>query len=109
MIASKKQRQEHNILAWMYGAILKGTHECFKHLMGKKEKTQMQTLTRMDKVVIEDYNHMTNNGWECALNETSTSIAKFFSKHQGPLLYIHLYFQILKENYIFTSFLPVRF
>ena len=102
MIASNKQRQEHNVLAWMYGAILKGTHECFKRLMGKKSKTEMPTLTRIDKVVIEDYNHMTKNGWKCALDETSTSIAKFFSKHHGPFLYIHLYFQILNSLIKFT-------
>ena len=34
----------------------------------------MQTLTRRDMVVIEDYNE--NNEWKCAVDETNTYIVK---------------------------------
>ena len=34
----------------------------------------MQTLTRRDMVVIEDYNE--NNEWNCAVDETNTYIVK---------------------------------
>ena len=104
-IALNKQRQKHNILALTYGAILKGTHQSFKSLMGENQKTQMQTLTGMDKVVIEDYDHMTNNGWKCVSDEMSTSIAKFFSRPWGPLLYIYLYFKILNSLLKCTHFI----
>jgi hypothetical protein len=40
----------------------------------------MQTLTRMDRVVIEDYYHMTIVDEKCDFDETNTSIVKFFSK-----------------------------
>ena len=44
-----------------------------------KPRTQMQTLTRMNKVVIEDYYHMTtmdeNVNWM-----KQTCIVKFYSK-----------------------------
>ena len=57
-IASNKQRQEHNNLATMRRAQLKGAHKHSKSLQIQKPWTQMQTLTRMNKAVIEDYYHM---------------------------------------------------
>ena len=47
-----------------------------------------------------------NNQWECVLDETSTSIVKFFLKPQGPLLYIYLYFK--KEKRKEKAFLNVH-
>ena len=59
IIVSSKQRQEHNNLATIQRANLKAAHERHKSLKFVKLRTQMQTLTRMSKVVIEDYHHMT--------------------------------------------------
>ena len=53
-----KQRQEHNILALICGEKLKGTMSTSRASC-VKSKTQMQILTRMDKVDIEDYYHVT--------------------------------------------------
>ena len=58
-IASNKQRQEHNNLATMRRAKLKGARKHSKSLQIQKPWTQMQTLTRMNKAVIKDYYHMT--------------------------------------------------
>ena len=68
MIASNKQRQRHNYLAAIQrGKKLYGAHELSKSLYFVKSRTQMRTLTRMDKVVKEDYYHMTlmdeNTNW----------------------------------------------
>ena len=49
-----KQRQEHKKLATLQSAKLKGAHECSMSLHFVTPRTQMQTLTRMDKVVIKD-------------------------------------------------------
>ena len=57
MIASSKQRQEHHYLATSHRSKLKGAHE--EPPICKKHKTHMRTPTRMDKVVIEDYYHVT--------------------------------------------------
>jgi hypothetical protein len=56
-ITSKKEK-EHNNLATIQGTKLMGTHECSKNFHFLKPTTQMQALTRMDKVVIKDYYHM---------------------------------------------------
>ena len=40
----------------------------------------MQTLTRMDKVVIKGLLPYDNNEWKCELKETNTSIVNFSSK-----------------------------
>ena len=58
-IPSNKQRQEHNNLVAIQKTKLKGAHECSKNLQFVKPRTQMQTLTKMDKVVIKDYYDMT--------------------------------------------------
>ena len=58
-IASNKQRQEHINLATIQRAYHKGAHDRFKNLLFVKPRTQMQTLTRMDKVLVKDYYHMT--------------------------------------------------
>jgi hypothetical protein len=55
-IASNKYRQKHNILATIQRAKLEGAYERSEGLHFKEPKTQMQTSTWMDKVVIEDYN-----------------------------------------------------
>ena len=39
----------------------------------------MQTPTRMDKVVIDNYYYMIDNGWKCEVDETSISNIKIFS------------------------------
>ena len=59
MITSNKQRQEHNNLATIRRQKFKGAYERSKSLQFIKHGTKMQTLTRMDKVVINDYYHMT--------------------------------------------------
>jgi hypothetical protein len=51
----------------------------------------MQTLTRTDKVVINNYHYMT------ILDETNTSIGKFYSRPYAPLLYIYLYVNFLES------------
>ena len=53
------QGQEHNNLTTILGEKLKGAHERSKSFQFVKPKIQMQTLTLMNKVVIEDYCHMT--------------------------------------------------
>jgi hypothetical protein len=55
MIALNKERQNHDNLAMFQRAKLKGAHEHSKSLQSIKSRTQMQTLTIMHKVVIEDY------------------------------------------------------
>ena len=62
-ITSNKENQEHNNLATIQGTKLMGAHECSKSLHFFKPKTQMQALTRMDKVVIKDYYHMSLIKW----------------------------------------------
>ena len=62
-------------------------------------RSQTQTLTRMDKVVIGDYYLMANNGWNHKLDETSTFVVNFFSKPYNPLLYNCLYFK--NSKYLF--------
>ena len=57
-MASNNKRQEHNNLATTGRAKLKGAYECSKSLQFVKPKTQMQTLARIDMVVIEGYHHM---------------------------------------------------
>ena len=47
-------------------------------------RTQMQTLTRMDKVVIEDLSPYANNEWKCELDETNTFIGKNSLKPRAP-------------------------
>ena len=60
MIASNIQRQKYSNLGTIWGAKVKGAYEHSKSLQFAKHlDTKMQTLTRMDKVVIEDYYHMT--------------------------------------------------
>ena len=54
-IASNEQRQEHNDLATTQRAILKEDHKRSKSPQFVKLRTQMQSLTRMDMVVIEGY------------------------------------------------------
>ena len=56
IITLDKPRQEHSNLAIIQRAKLKGAHKHSKSLLFV---TQMQILTRMDKIVIKDYNHMT--------------------------------------------------
>ena len=54
MIASNKERQDHNNRATIQSTKLKGAHECSKILQFVKCGTLLQTLTRMDKVVDEN-------------------------------------------------------
>ena len=56
---SNKQRQEHNSLALICGAKTQENPWALQEPHGYNPKSQMQTLTRLDKVVIEDYYHMT--------------------------------------------------
>ena len=63
-IASNKQKQEPTNLTLVCRAQLKEAHEHLKSLVDKKKnkfktRTQMQTLTRMDRVVIKNYYHIT--------------------------------------------------
>ena len=76
MIASNKQRQEHNNLGTIWRAKLKGADEALQEPL-PCPRTQTQTLTRMDKEVIEDFYHMTTMD-ECVLGETNTSVVKSF-------------------------------
>ena len=57
MIASNKQRQEHKNLATIQREKLKGAWALQEHVASPI--TQLQTLTRMNKGVIEDYYQMT--------------------------------------------------
>ena len=59
LIALKKQKQENNNTTTIHKAKVKGAHEDSKSLQLVSTGTQMQTLTNLDRVVIEDYHHMT--------------------------------------------------
>ena len=51
----------------------------------------MQSLTKVDKVVIEDYHYMTNHKQKGDLDETSTSIVNLILKiSQPPFSHLHL-------------------
>ena len=56
----------------------------------------MQTLTKLDKVLIEDYYH-DNYRWKRELDETNTSIVNLILKTSRPLLYIYIYFKFLNS------------
>jgi hypothetical protein len=62
MIASNKQRQGQNKLATIQKANLKRAHELSKNLYFVQPRIQIENLTRMEMVVIEDYYHMTLMG-----------------------------------------------
>ena len=78
MIASNKQRQEHNILATIWRAKPQGGPWALQKPLACP-RSQMQTLTSMDKGVIEDGLPYDNNS-ECELDETNTFIVNFFTK-----------------------------
>ena len=59
MIAPDKQWQEHNNLATIQRGKLKVAHERCKSLEFVTPKSQMQTLKKVDKTIIEDFDHMT--------------------------------------------------
>ena len=58
MIASNKQKEYHNSLTTIQKVKLKGAHERSKRLQFVRPKTQMQTLTRMNKEIIKDDYHV---------------------------------------------------
>ena len=62
-----------------------------------KSKTQMQTSTRMDKVVIEHYYHMTTINENVHWIRLPHVLSRFSSKLQGPFLQIYLCFKILNK------------
>ena len=76
MIASNKQRDEHNHSATIMISKTQGSPWALQEPLAYA-KTQMWTLTRIDKGVIEDIQHMTTMD-ECELNETNTFIVNFF-------------------------------
>ena len=51
----------------------------------RASSAQMQTLTIRHMIVIEDYDYMTKMD---EADVTNISIVNYFSKHQGPFLYI---------------------
>ena len=55
--------------------------------------THIQTLTTMDKGVVEDYYHDTNE-WKCQVHETNI-VKKKISKPQGPFCTCILTLKIL--------------
>ena len=73
-VASNKQRKNHTNLIAIQKEKLKGAHERSKSLQFGKPRIQMQTLTRMDKVVIADHYHMTTMNEKQEFDETNTSI-----------------------------------
>ena len=78
--ASNKQRQEHNILNTIPRAKLKEAYEHSKSLQFVKHRIQTQILTRMDKVVIEKYYHMTTMDKHLKCMKLTHVLSKFFSK-----------------------------
>ena len=58
---------------------------------------KIQTLTRIDKVVIGDYYNIDNNEWNHKLVETSTSIVKVIWKPYMPFLCIYLPFNFFNK------------
>ena len=61
-------------------------------------RTQMRTLTRMEKGVIEDY-YLMATICESELDETNTPIIKILTRPHGLVLDIYLHFK--KIIYIF--------
>ena len=57
----------------------------------------MQTLTRMDKVIIETITTYNNMGWRCEMDETNTSNVNFSFEPHGLLQCIYLYFKIMES------------
>jgi hypothetical protein len=85
MIASKKQRQEHNNFIKIQKAKIKGAHEHSNSLELVKPRTQMQTPIRMDKVVtIMDYNHMTAMNEDVTWMELTHMLSKCSLNIRGP-------------------------
>ena len=89
--APNKQTIEHNNLATTWGAKLKGTytiHEppIFKNLNSKCNSNKNKEASHWGLLPYD------NNKWKYELNEINTSLFKFSSKPQGPLLYIYVYF-----------------
>ena len=74
-ITSTKKRLKHNNLATIRKAKFKGAHEMPKSLqIVKNLEPKLQNLQKWDRVVIEDYYHIT------IMDETNTFIVKFSSK-----------------------------
>ena len=60
---------------------LKGAHVPSKSFQLVEPRTQMQTLTMTDMVVIENYYNIMHYGWKHELDETNTyDIVKFSSR-----------------------------
>ena len=97
MAASHKQRQEHNNLATTQRATLKRARECSESPWMEKPITQMHPLTRVDKVVIEDYYHMATMDENVSRIKQTHLILSSSPWTLGPLLYIYLYFKILNS------------
>ena len=91
MVASKKQIQEHNNLPIFLESKNPRKPWALQEHVGCP-RTQMQTLTIMDKGVVENFYHITNMG-ECELNETNTFILKTKFQTLGPLFFIYLHFK----------------
>ena len=90
-IASNKQRQKHNNLASIESANLKGAHERSKSLQFVKPRTQMHILTRMNKVVIEDFYHMTTMDEDVNwMKLTHLLWEQIFKPQDPPFVHLHL-------------------
>ena len=100
MIASSKQRQEHNNLTTIQREKLKGVHEHSMSLQLQKTQNQNATLTRMDKVVIENYYHMTIMDENVNYMELA-NLSSNYSITLGPPIY--LYFHILDNLFTCTN------
>ena len=79
MIALNKTSQKHNTEE-------KSLQE--PHLCLSKPKTQMQTLTRMDTIAIEDYSHRTNMNGNVYWLKITYMLPIFFVKTSEPR-YVH--------------------
>jgi hypothetical protein len=56
---------------------------------------QMQTLTKMDKIVSENYHHMTIINEKCEMDVTNTSIIKKSLNFRAPSVHLHV-----PQNYV---------
>ena len=96
MIASSKQRQKHNTLATIWIAKTQGSPWVLQEpLVCKHLEPKMQTLIRMDGIVSKDHYHMTIVDENVIWMKLTHLLSRFFSKTQGRLLYIYLYFRVL--------------
>ena len=96
-IASNQQRQEHNNFATMQRKKSRKPRSSPRGPCLLKHRSHTQTLTRIDKATVKDYDYMTTMDVIMRQMKLTRLLPIVFSEPQDPLVYIYLYFNTLKS------------